>query len=87
VDVSKPGGAEPFETDGGIKTSRPLEIWRWLALMSAIAEAPEKTPTTLTSNSHITETVRVLGPERPANPKTLETFNRSPVFFPTAVTG
>ncbi len=41
----------------------------------AIAEAPEKTPTTLTSNSHPTETVRLLDLSDPANPKTLETFN------------
>lgn|SRR5208283_2659779 len=41
----------------------------------AIAEAPEKTPTTLTS-SHTTETVRVLDLSDPADPKTLETFNK-----------
>src|ERR1700733_14485839 len=41
----------------------------------AIAEAPEKTPTTLTS-SHATETVRVLDLSDPRNPKTLETFNK-----------
>jgi len=48
----------------------------------AIAEAPEKTPTTLTSNSHITETVRVLDLSDPANPKTLETFNKVTSLLP-----
>jgi hypothetical protein len=42
----------------------------------AIAEAPEKTPTTLTSSAHTTETVRVLDLSDPRNPKTLETFNK-----------
>jgi hypothetical protein len=42
----------------------------------AIAEAPEKTPATLTSNARPTETVRVLDLSDPANPKTLETFNK-----------
>ncbi|MGA9802918.1 MAG: hypothetical protein WBQ19_06750 [Terriglobales bacterium] len=40
----------------------------------AIAEAPEKTPTTLTSSNRPTETVRVLDLSDPRNPKTLETF-------------
>jgi hypothetical protein len=42
----------------------------------AIAAAPEKTPETLTSNKHATETVRVLDLSDPKNPKTLETFNK-----------
>src|SRR5271156_4587027 len=42
----------------------------------AIAEAPERTPATLTSNNHPTETVRVLDLTDPRNPKTLETFNK-----------
>jgi len=48
----------------------------------AIAEAPEKTPTTLTSNSHPTETVRVLDLSDPKNPKTLETFNKVTSLLP-----
>src|SRR5579864_6167663 len=40
----------------------------------AIAQAPEKTPSTLTSNNHPTEIVRVLDLSDPRNPKTLETF-------------
>jgi hypothetical protein len=56
-----------------------------LALVSpdvAIAEAPEKTPTTLTSSSRPTETVRVLDLSDPRNPKTLETFNKVTSILP-----
>jgi hypothetical protein len=48
----------------------------------AIAEAPERTPTTLTSSSHPTETVRVLDLSDPRNPKTLETFNKVTSVLP-----
>jgi len=41
----------------------------------AIAEAPEKNPTTLTSSNRPTETVRVLDLSDPRNPKTLQEFN------------
>jgi len=47
---------------------------RMVAPDVAIAEAPEKTPTTLTSSNRPTETVRVLDLSDPRNPKTLETF-------------
>jgi hypothetical protein len=48
----------------------------------AIAEAPEKTPATLTSSAHPTETVRVLDLSDPRNPKTLETFNKVSGILP-----
>lgn len=48
----------------------------------AIAEAPEKTPATLTSSNRPTETVRVLDLSDPRNPKTLETFNRVTSLLP-----
>ena len=48
----------------------------------AIAEAPEKTPTTLTSSNHPTETVRVLDLTDPRNPKTLETFTKVTSVLP-----
>lgn len=48
----------------------------------AIAEAPEKTPTTVTSSNHPTETVRVLDLSDPRNPKTLETFNKVTSILP-----
>ncbi len=40
----------------------------------AIAEAPEKKPTTLTSSNHASETVRILDLSDPRNPKTLQEF-------------
>lgn len=48
----------------------------------AIAQAPEKNPTTLTSSSHPTETVRVLDLSDPRNPKTLETFTKVTSLLP-----
>jgi len=48
----------------------------------AIAEAPEKTPTTLSSSNHPTETVRVLDLSDPRNPKTLETFTKVTSILP-----
>ena len=48
----------------------------------AIAEAPGKTPATLTSSNHPTETVRVLDLSDPRNPKTLETFNKVTSLLP-----
>jgi hypothetical protein len=48
----------------------------------AIAEAPERTPTTLTSSNHPTETVRVLDLSDPRNPKVLETFNKVTGILP-----
>ena len=48
----------------------------------AIAEAPEKTPSTLTSSARPTETVRVLDLSDPRNPKTLETFNKVTSVLP-----
>src|SRR5579863_9191473 len=41
----------------------------------AIAESPEKTPTTLSSSNHPTETIRILDLADPRNPKTLQEFN------------
>jgi hypothetical protein len=41
----------------------------------AIAQAPEKKPTTITSNSHPTDTVRILDLSDPHNPKTLQEFS------------
>ena len=41
----------------------------------AIAEAPEKKPTTLTSSNHPTETIRILDLSDPHNPKTIQEFS------------
>lgn len=48
----------------------------------AIAQTPEKTATTLTSNPRATETVRVLDLSDPRNPKTLETFTKVTSLLP-----
>jgi hypothetical protein len=48
----------------------------------AIAVAPEKKPTTLTSSSRPTETVRVLDMSDPRNPKTVEEFSGVTSFLP-----
>jgi hypothetical protein len=48
----------------------------------AIAEAPEKTPTTLTSSNRPTETVRLLDLSDPRSPKTLETFDKVTSLLP-----
>ena len=53
----------------------------------ALAEAPEKTATTLTSSNHPTETVRVLDLSDPRNPKTLETFNKVTSLLPDSHRG
>ncbi|MFZ0296405.1 MAG: hypothetical protein WAL52_22525 [Candidatus Sulfotelmatobacter sp.] len=81
VDVTKP--EEPTllkrTAESNQATSGTLQV---VSPDIAIAEAPEKTPTTLTSNSHPTETVRVLDLSDPHNPKTLETFNKVTSVLP-----
>jgi hypothetical protein len=48
----------------------------------AIAEAPERKPSTLTSSNRPTETVRVLDVSNPRDPKTLETFTQVTSVLP-----
>jgi hypothetical protein len=48
----------------------------------AIAQAPEKNQSTLSSSNRPTETVRVLDLSDPRNPKTLETFNKVTSLLP-----
>src|SRR5271167_2737997 len=81
VDVSKPEKPSLLKrtADSNQATSGNLEM---VSPNVAIAEAPEKTPTTLTSSSHPTETVRVLDLSDPRNPKTLETFNKVSSILP-----
>ena len=74
VDVSKPEKpnllkrtAQPNQaTAGNLEMVTPK---------IAIAEAPEKNATTLTSSNHPTETVRVLDLSDPRNPKTIQEFD------------
>lgn len=81
VDVSKPDKPTLLKrtAESNQSTSGNLEM---VSPDVAIAEAPEKTPTTLTSSSHPTETVRVLDLSDPRNPKTLETFNKVTSLLP-----
>src|ERR1700693_1427275 len=81
VDVTKPEKPNLLKrtAESNQATSGNLEM---VSPDVAIAEAPEKTPTTLTSSSHPTETVRVLDLSDPRNPKTLETFNKVSGILP-----
>jgi hypothetical protein len=81
VDVSKPEKPSLLKrtAESNQATSGNLEM---VSPNVAIAEAPEKTPSTLTSSSHPTETVRVLDLSDPRNPKTLETFNKVTSILP-----
>src|SRR5580704_6590319 len=81
VDVSKPEKPNLLKrtAESNRATAGNLEL---VSPDVAIAEMPEKKPTTLTSNSHPTETVRVLDLSDPRNPKTLETFNKVTSILP-----
>jgi len=81
VDVTKPEKPSLLKrtVESNQATSGNLEM---VSPDVAIAEAPEKTPGTLTSSNHPTETVRVLDLSDPHNPKTLETFNKVTSMLP-----
>jgi hypothetical protein len=81
IDVSKPEKPSLLKrtAESNQATSGNLEM---VSPTVAIAEAPEKTPTTLTSSTRPTETVRVLDLSDPRNPKTLETFNKVTSILP-----
>src|SRR5579872_5661483 len=81
VDVTKPEKPSLIKrtSEANQATSGNLEV---VAPNVAIAETPERTPSTLTSSNHPTETVRVLDLSDPRNPKTLETFNNVTSVLP-----
>jgi len=81
VDVTKPEMPALLRREAGSNqsTSGNLDM---VAPDIAIAEAPEKTPTTLSSNNRPTETVRLLDLSDPNSPKTLETFDRVTSLLP-----
>lgn len=81
VDVSKPESPTLLKrtAESNQSTAGNLEM---VSPDVAIAEAPEKTPTTLTSTTRPTETVRVLDLSDPRNPKTLVTFNKVTSLLP-----
>jgi len=74
VDVSKPEKPNLLKrtAESNQATAGSLEM---VSPDVAIAESPEKKPTTLTSSSHPTENVRVLDLSDPHNPKTLQEFS------------
>jgi hypothetical protein len=74
VDVSKPEKPNLLKrtAQSNQATAGNLEM---VTPEVAIAEAPDKKPTTLTSSAHPTETVRVLDLSDPRNPKTLQEFS------------
>ena len=73
VDVTKPDKPNLLKrtAESNQATAGNLEM---VSPDIAIAEAPEKKPTTLTSSKNPTETVRVLDLSDPRNPKTLQEF-------------
>ena len=81
VDVSKPEQPSLLKrtAESNQATTGTLQI---VSPDVAIAVAPERTPTTLVSSSHPTDTVRVLDLTDPRNPKTLETFNKVTGLLP-----
>ncbi len=81
VDVSKPERPSLLKrtAESNQSTAGNLQM---VSPDVAIAEAPEKTPTTLTSSNRPTETDRVLDLSDPRNPKTLETFNKVTSILP-----
>jgi hypothetical protein len=74
VDVSKPEKPNLLKRTADSKqpTAGNLQM---VSPDVAIAESPEKTPTTLASSNRPTETVRVLDLADPHNPKTLQEFS------------
>ena len=86
VDVSKPEKPSLLKrtAESNQATQGNLQI---VSPDVAIAVAPEKTPSTVTSNSHPTETVRVLDMSDSRNPKTLETFNNVTSLLPDSHRG
>jgi hypothetical protein len=81
VDVTRPEQPSLLKrtAESTLETAGNLEI---VSPDVAISEAPEKTPATLTSSNHPTETVRVLDLSDPGNPKTLETFTKVTSLLP-----
>jgi hypothetical protein len=86
VDVTKPEKPSLLKrtAESNRATQGNLEV---VSPDVAIAVAPEKTPATVTSSNHPTETVRVLDMSDARNPKTLETFNNVTSLLPDSHRG
>lgn len=74
VDVSKPEKPNLLKRTAAPNPATSGNI-QMVSPDVAIAQAPEKTPTTLTSNNRPTETVRILDLADPRNPKVLQEFD------------
>jgi hypothetical protein len=81
VDVSKPDRPSLLRrtAEASQATAGNLEM---VSPDVAIAKAPDKTPATLLSSNHPSETIRVLDLSDPRYPKTLETFNQVTSLLP-----
>jgi hypothetical protein len=73
VDVTKPEQPNLLKRTAGSNQATTGNL-QMVSPDVAIAAAPEKNPTTLTSSNHPTETVRILDLSDPRNPKTLQEF-------------
>ena len=74
VDVSKPEKPNLLKRTAAPNPATSGNI-QMVSPDVAIAQAPEKTPTTLTSSTRPTETVRILDLADPRNPKVLQEFD------------
>ncbi|MBV8053394.1 MAG: hypothetical protein JOZ80_19550 [Acidobacteriaceae bacterium] len=86
VDVTKPDKPNLLKRAAGANqaTSGNLQM---VSPDVAIAEAPEKKSTTLTSTNHPSETVRILDLTDPRNPKTLQEFSGVTSLLPDGAHG
>jgi len=86
VDVTKPDKPNLLKRTAGANQSTAGNL-QMVSPDVAIAEAPEKKPTTLTSSNHPSETVRILDLSDPRNPKTLQEFNGVTSLLPDGAHG
>jgi len=86
VDVSKPDKPNLLKRAAGSNQSTTGNL-QMVSPDVAIAEAPEKKPTTLTSSNHPSETVRILDLSDPKNPKTLQEFTGVTSLLPDGAHG
>lgn len=75
VDVSHPNAPSLLKRAAGSNQATEGDL-KMVTPNVAISDVPEKTPETLTSTKHGTETVRVLDLSDPKAPKTLDTFTK-----------
>jgi hypothetical protein len=86
VDVTKPDKPNLLKKTAGENQATAGNL-QMVSPDVAIAEAPEKKPSTLTSSNHPSETVRILDLSDPRNPKTLQQFNGVTSLLPDGAHG